>query len=255
MNDLSFLIRAVGRVESPLADPALAPKQGDEGAPDAWLVFDSAVVEALDGLRVGEEVILLTWLDRANREVLCVHPRGESSRRVQGVFQYALARSAESDRHTSGGNHGDRRRTSQGATPRSRRRDADHRREAGTRGRSERAVRVGCGCERRSRSSSRLRYGSTVSDGDWTMISGGGALSSLERPRLLSVDETLDALRTAQQTSISRPARRDSPAAELESPLQTTAAIGQCAPPLTERRPVVPRRPHLSPIAPLAYSS
>ncbi len=64
----------------------MAPKQGDEGAPDAWLAFEPAVLEALDGLRAGDEVIVLTWLDRARRDVLRVHPRGDLSRAQQGVF-------------------------------------------------------------------------------------------------------------------------------------------------------------------------
>jgi tRNA-Thr(GGU) m(6)t(6)A37 methyltransferase TsaA len=79
-------LRPVGRVESPLTDPATAPNQGDEGAPDAWLVFDPSVVEALDGIREGDEVVVLTWLDRASRDVLRVHPRGDLSRPEQGVF-------------------------------------------------------------------------------------------------------------------------------------------------------------------------
>jgi tRNA-Thr(GGU) m(6)t(6)A37 methyltransferase TsaA len=76
----------IGTVESPLTDPASAPKQGDEGAPEATLVFDPAVGEALDGLSVGDEVIVLTWLDRARRDVLRVHPRGDRTRPEQGVF-------------------------------------------------------------------------------------------------------------------------------------------------------------------------
>jgi tRNA-Thr(GGU) m(6)t(6)A37 methyltransferase TsaA len=76
----------IGRVESPLTDPASAPKQGDEGAPDAWLVFEPAVLAALDGIRAGDQVIVLTWLDRAHRDVLRVHPRGDTSRAQQGVF-------------------------------------------------------------------------------------------------------------------------------------------------------------------------
>ena len=69
-----------------MTDPATAPKQGDEGAPDAWLAFEPEVVEALEGLRPGDEVIVLTWLDRARRDVLRVHPRGDVSREQQGVF-------------------------------------------------------------------------------------------------------------------------------------------------------------------------
>jgi tRNA (Thr-GGU) A37 N-methylase len=55
----------VGRVESPLADRSAAPKQGDEGAPDAWLVFEPWVADALDGIRPGDDLLILTWLDRA----------------------------------------------------------------------------------------------------------------------------------------------------------------------------------------------
>jgi tRNA-Thr(GGU) m(6)t(6)A37 methyltransferase TsaA len=69
-----------------LTDPASAPKQGDEGTPDAWLVFEAAVRGALDGLRAGDEVIVLTWLDRARRDILRVHPRDDESRAQQGVF-------------------------------------------------------------------------------------------------------------------------------------------------------------------------
>jgi tRNA-Thr(GGU) m(6)t(6)A37 methyltransferase TsaA len=76
----------IGRVESGLTDPAAAPKQGDEGAPDAWIAFEPGVLEGLDGLSVGDEVIVLTWLDRARRDVLRVHPRGDASRPQRGVF-------------------------------------------------------------------------------------------------------------------------------------------------------------------------
>ena len=86
MNEPRFDITPVGRVESPLTELTAAPKQGDEGAPDAWLVFEPAVHEGLDGVRTGDEVIVLTWLDRARRDVLRVHPRGDASRPQQGVF-------------------------------------------------------------------------------------------------------------------------------------------------------------------------
>jgi tRNA-Thr(GGU) m(6)t(6)A37 methyltransferase TsaA len=82
----TFEANPVGRVESTLIDPNEAPNQGDEGAPDAWLVFDQSVVDALDGLSPGDEVIVLTWLDRASRDVLWVHPRSDTSRPEQGVF-------------------------------------------------------------------------------------------------------------------------------------------------------------------------
>jgi tRNA-Thr(GGU) m(6)t(6)A37 methyltransferase TsaA len=79
-------LQPIGVVESPLGDLATAPKQGDEGAPDAWLVLDPEVGPALDGLAAGDEVLVLTWLDRADREVLRVHPRSDPSRPEQGVF-------------------------------------------------------------------------------------------------------------------------------------------------------------------------
>jgi len=73
-------------VESPLTEAAVAPKQGFEGAPDAWLVLAPDVAEALDGLEAGARVIVLTWLDRADRGVLRVHPRDDRSNPMRGVF-------------------------------------------------------------------------------------------------------------------------------------------------------------------------
>jgi tRNA-Thr(GGU) m(6)t(6)A37 methyltransferase TsaA len=76
----------IGVVESSLTDPASAPRQGDEGAPDARLVFDPAVLEGLDGIEPGDRVIVVTWLDRARRDVLRVHPRDDLSNPERGVF-------------------------------------------------------------------------------------------------------------------------------------------------------------------------
>jgi tRNA-Thr(GGU) m(6)t(6)A37 methyltransferase TsaA len=86
VDESSYEVRAIGKVESLLTDIASAPKQGDEGAPEAWLVFESAVLDALEGIRPGDEVIVLTWLHHARRDVLRVHPRGDPSRPQQGVF-------------------------------------------------------------------------------------------------------------------------------------------------------------------------
>jgi tRNA-Thr(GGU) m(6)t(6)A37 methyltransferase TsaA len=86
MSGPSMVLTAVGTVQSSLTDPAAAPNQGEEGAPDAGLVFAAAVLEALDGIAVGNEIIVLTWLDRARRDVLRVHPRADVSRAQQGVF-------------------------------------------------------------------------------------------------------------------------------------------------------------------------
>jgi tRNA-Thr(GGU) m(6)t(6)A37 methyltransferase TsaA len=82
----SFSVKAIGYVESPLIDRASAPKQGREGSPIAWLVFDKSMREALSDVHVGEEVIVVTWLDRARRNILKVHPRGDQTRPQQGVF-------------------------------------------------------------------------------------------------------------------------------------------------------------------------
>jgi len=79
-------VAPIGRVESPLTDKATAPKQGHEGSPEAWLVFEPAVLDGLDGIAAGDEVILLTWLDRADRDVLRVHPRDDVSNPMRGVF-------------------------------------------------------------------------------------------------------------------------------------------------------------------------
>jgi tRNA-Thr(GGU) m(6)t(6)A37 methyltransferase TsaA len=81
-----FELRSVGHVESPLTAIDDAPRQADEGAPAAWLAFDSEFAEGLRGLEPGDEVIVLTWLDRAARDVLLVHPRGDPARPEQGVF-------------------------------------------------------------------------------------------------------------------------------------------------------------------------
>ncbi|MEQ7128568.1 tRNA (N6-threonylcarbamoyladenosine(37)-N6)-methyltransferase TrmO [Actinopolymorpha sp. B11F2] len=82
----SYEVRPVGYVESTLVDPAVAPKQGSEGAPEAWLVFNTDVAEGLRDLVVGAEVLVLTWLHRAERDVLAVHPRDDPRNPVTGVF-------------------------------------------------------------------------------------------------------------------------------------------------------------------------
>jgi tRNA-Thr(GGU) m(6)t(6)A37 methyltransferase TsaA len=79
-------LHPIGIVESPLSDRAEAPKQGDEGAPDAWLVFDASVTAGLEGIAAGDALLVLTWLDRARRDVLRVYPRGDVSRGEHGVF-------------------------------------------------------------------------------------------------------------------------------------------------------------------------
>lgn len=81
-----YMVRAVGYVESVLTERAEAPRQPDEGAPDAWLVFGEQYADALDGVLPGTDVLLFTWLDRADRGTLTVHPRGDLGRPLTGVF-------------------------------------------------------------------------------------------------------------------------------------------------------------------------
>jgi tRNA-Thr(GGU) m(6)t(6)A37 methyltransferase TsaA len=82
----SITLTPVGVVRSPLTDRKGAPRQPDEGAPAATIFFDPSVREALDGVRAGDRIIVLTWLDRAGRDVQRVHPRGRTDRPPLGVF-------------------------------------------------------------------------------------------------------------------------------------------------------------------------
>jgi tRNA-Thr(GGU) m(6)t(6)A37 methyltransferase TsaA len=82
----AYEIRPVGHVESSLVDRASAPKQGFEGAPQAWLVFHPDVTEGIRDLAVGAEIFVLTWLHQARRDVLAVHPRDDPRNPETGVF-------------------------------------------------------------------------------------------------------------------------------------------------------------------------
>jgi tRNA-Thr(GGU) m(6)t(6)A37 methyltransferase TsaA len=86
VNAQTYRLRPVGWVESPLTDRDSAPKQGDEGAPPARIVFRPEVREAAADLRVGDDVLVLTWLHQGRRDVVSVHPRGDPDRPRQGVF-------------------------------------------------------------------------------------------------------------------------------------------------------------------------
>jgi len=82
----SYQLRPIGSVRSSLRTRDQAPKQGDEGAPEAWLELDPAVADAAKDLRVGQDLVALTWLDRADRSVLAVHPRDDERNPLTGVF-------------------------------------------------------------------------------------------------------------------------------------------------------------------------
>jgi tRNA-Thr(GGU) m(6)t(6)A37 methyltransferase TsaA len=83
---MNLELRRIGTVESPLRDAASAPKQGDEGAPDAWLALEPDLAEGLDGLRPRDRVVVVTWLHLADRGVLRVHPRDDPANPMRGVF-------------------------------------------------------------------------------------------------------------------------------------------------------------------------
>ncbi|MFG1925087.1 tRNA (N6-threonylcarbamoyladenosine(37)-N6)-methyltransferase TrmO [Cryptosporangium sp. NPDC048952] len=80
---MTYELRPIGTVESPLTDPANAPKQG---GPEAWLVFDAEFAEGLRDLRTGDDVFVVTWLHRADRSQLVVHPRDDPRNPLTGVF-------------------------------------------------------------------------------------------------------------------------------------------------------------------------
>ena len=81
-----FQVVPIGWVESPLTERSQAPRQGDEGAPDAWLVFEPRVADGLRDILPGTEMIVLTWLDRADRDELVTRPRDDPARPLTGVF-------------------------------------------------------------------------------------------------------------------------------------------------------------------------
>lgn len=82
----SFALNVIGHLHSPLGSQAQAPHQGDEGAPDAWLVLEPEYVDALAGVAPGDRLLVLTWLHEARRDLLQVRPRGDSSAALTGVF-------------------------------------------------------------------------------------------------------------------------------------------------------------------------
>jgi len=82
----SYTLRPIGSIRSDLRNLRDAPRQGSEGAPDAWLELASEFELGLRGIAVGDEVIVVTWLHRGRRDVLEVHPRNESQNPLAGVF-------------------------------------------------------------------------------------------------------------------------------------------------------------------------
>jgi tRNA-Thr(GGU) m(6)t(6)A37 methyltransferase TsaA len=79
-------LRPIGVIRSGIKKRSEAPKQGSEGAPDAWLEVNPLVAQGLDGLAAGDDIVVVTWLHQARRDVLKVHPRSDRHRQLTGVF-------------------------------------------------------------------------------------------------------------------------------------------------------------------------
>lgn len=86
MNGIDYYIKPIGFIRSELTSRNAAPRQGYKGAPDAWIEVNTPVSEGLEGVEAGSEIILITWLHKSHREILKVHPRGDKSKPVTGVF-------------------------------------------------------------------------------------------------------------------------------------------------------------------------
>jgi tRNA-Thr(GGU) m(6)t(6)A37 methyltransferase TsaA len=86
MSEIDYALFPLGFLQSPLKSREEAPKQGREGAPDAWLEVNETVAAGLEGIKVGHEMILITWFHQAHRDILQVHPRGDKTMPLTGVF-------------------------------------------------------------------------------------------------------------------------------------------------------------------------
>jgi tRNA-Thr(GGU) m(6)t(6)A37 methyltransferase TsaA len=86
MPESDYVLYPIGFLQSPLKELKAAPMQGREGAPDAWLEVHASFAEGLEALAVGDEIIVITWLHKAQRDILKVHPRGDESMPLAGVF-------------------------------------------------------------------------------------------------------------------------------------------------------------------------
>ena len=86
MSESNYTLHPIAVLQSPLTELKEAPMQGHEGAPDAWLEVDASFAEGLATLKVGDDIIVITWLHKAQRDTLKVHPRGDESKPLAGVF-------------------------------------------------------------------------------------------------------------------------------------------------------------------------
>ncbi len=81
-----YKLNPIGFIRSELKQRKGAPRQGDEGAPDAWIDVNDEFLDALAGMAIGDELYIFTWLHQTNRSTLQVHPRSEPTDRLWGVF-------------------------------------------------------------------------------------------------------------------------------------------------------------------------
>jgi tRNA-Thr(GGU) m(6)t(6)A37 methyltransferase TsaA len=86
MLENDYLLRPIGVIQSSLKSRDEAPSQGNEGGPEAWIEVDAAVAEGLEGIWVGDEVIVITWFHQSRRDVLKLHPRWDPNNPLTGVF-------------------------------------------------------------------------------------------------------------------------------------------------------------------------
>lgn len=86
MLETEYSLYPLGFIHSPLKHRDEAPRQGVEGAPDAWLEVNPAIAEGLDGIAAGDGIIVITWFHQAQRDILKVHPRGDKTMPLTGVF-------------------------------------------------------------------------------------------------------------------------------------------------------------------------
>lgn len=86
MIETSYEVKPIGVIRSELASREAAPRQGNEGAPNAWVEVNSSVAEGLEGIAVDSEIIVITWFHKAHRDILKLHPRRDKSNPITGVF-------------------------------------------------------------------------------------------------------------------------------------------------------------------------
>ena len=113
MHETDYSLAPIGFLRSPLKDRGAAPRQGREGAPDAWLDVDAMVAEGLEGIEVGNELIVITWLHQAERDILKTHPRNDQTRPSPQSLRDAVSRSAQSPGPAPGDSAGNHRQQSQ----------------------------------------------------------------------------------------------------------------------------------------------